>query len=97
MWGGISYYGRTDCCIFTGITDSGIYQTILVDNCLPFAKHDFANVYRGMFDNLITSLEQILHLLNMATCIMTNALINYAPQNCFMAYIFDTPVCPSVL
>ncbi|CAG2255532.1 unnamed protein product [Mytilus edulis] len=35
VWGGISYRGRTDVCIFTGIMDSVIYQQILASNFVP--------------------------------------------------------------
>lgn len=38
VWGGISYRGPTDICVFTGIMDSEIYQKILEDNLLPFTS-----------------------------------------------------------
>ena len=41
MWAGISYKGRTNICIFTGIMDSVIYQKILEDNFLPFVRQKF--------------------------------------------------------
>jgi hypothetical protein len=41
VWGGISYKGRTDVCIFTGVMDSEIYQKILRDNLLPFTTAMF--------------------------------------------------------
>lgn len=46
MWGGISYRGRTPCCIFTGIMDSVIYQQILSSNFLPFVRTHFSDGYR---------------------------------------------------
>lgn len=46
VWGGISYRGRTDVCIFTGIMDSEIYQQILEDNLIPFAKAKHSTGFR---------------------------------------------------
>jgi hypothetical protein len=46
VWGGISYRGRTDICIFTGIMDSEIYQKILEDNLLPFASAKYPDGFR---------------------------------------------------
>ena len=46
VWGGISYQGRTDMCVFTGIMDSEIYQKILKDNLLPFAAANFPDGFR---------------------------------------------------
>lgn len=51
MWGGISYRGRTPCCIFTGIMDSTIYQQILGTNLLPFVRTHFRDGYRFYQDN----------------------------------------------
>lgn len=46
VWGGISYRGPTDICVFTGIMDSEIYQNILEDNLLPFTSVKFPDGFR---------------------------------------------------
>ena len=46
VWAGISYRGRTDLCIFTGVMDSIIYQKILAANLLPFVNTVFPDGYR---------------------------------------------------
>lgn len=46
VWRGISYRGLTDICVFTGITDSEIYQTIPEDNLLPFTSVKFPDGFR---------------------------------------------------
>ncbi|XP_076075839.1 uncharacterized protein LOC143046565 [Mytilus galloprovincialis] len=46
VWGGISYRGATDICIFSGIMDSLGYQRILDQNFLPFTATRFSNGYR---------------------------------------------------
>ncbi|CAG2255601.1 unnamed protein product [Mytilus edulis] len=51
VWGGISYRGRTDVCIFTGIMDSVIYQQILASNFVPFVSAAFPDGYRLYQDN----------------------------------------------
>lgn len=51
VWAGISYRGRTDLCIFTGVMDSVIYQQILARNLLPFAQARFPDGYRVYQDN----------------------------------------------
>ncbi|CAG2256104.1 unnamed protein product [Mytilus edulis] len=51
IWAGISYRGRTDCCVFTGIMDSITYQQILERNFLPFVARKFPDGYRLYQDN----------------------------------------------
>lgn len=46
VWGGISYRGPTDICVFTGIMDSEIDQKILEDNLLPFTSVKFPDGFR---------------------------------------------------
>lgn len=51
VWGGISYEGRTDICMFTGTMDSVIYQGIIEKNLIPFAEKKFPNGFRIYQDN----------------------------------------------
>ena len=46
MWGGISYRGRTHCCIFTGTMDSIIYQEIIRCNLIPFVERQYPSGFR---------------------------------------------------
>ena len=51
VWAGISWNGRTDICIFTGIMNAELYVRILGECLVPFLESVYPNGHRFMQDN----------------------------------------------
>ena len=51
VWGGISWNGRTEICIFDGIMDARMYTYILSRCLVPFLYRIYPNGHRFMQDN----------------------------------------------
>ncbi len=51
VWGGISWNGRTEICIFDGIMDAELYTEILKVTLVPFCQRIYPGGHRFMQDN----------------------------------------------
>ena len=51
VWGGISWNGRTEICIFDGIMDARLYTHILSRSLVPFLHRIYPKGHRFMQDN----------------------------------------------
>ena len=51
VWGGISWNGRTNVCIFDGIMDAELYTKILKECLVPFCQEIYPGGHQFMQDN----------------------------------------------